>query len=309
MNSPFRTNNQTFFPSETTTTNSNEPQLISCSESQCQKRFVSNIALSYHISNAHKKTQSTSSTVSQANTRDEEDVAHILANVADYVRRSSPPSSIRSSPDHQSSGSSNSPLSTMKPLENSTLSWPCPQISSNLVLSSSLNNTETNIVDNQNKFDQDSIKTADHFLLHIQDETNNSLSSPSSTNYIDLNLKKESITNIKPPKIPTPPPTSSSPAYSDISDEDPTPNEQSLPPSTINLLTATNGKIDENGNNLHSSSFLATNGGLNSSTLPNPAWTTAQMLFQQFGSFIQPQQALSTAAVTNNKDLSTTPNR
>ncbi|CAF3354096.1 unnamed protein product [Rotaria sp. Silwood1] len=102
--------------------------------------------------------------------------------------------------------------------------------------------------------------------------------------------------------IPTPPPISSSPAYSDISDEDLTPNEQILPqPSTINLLTATNGKIDENGNNLHpSSSFLSTNNGLNNS---NSSWT-AQMLFQQFGSFIQPQ-----TTVSNNKDLSTTPNR
>lgn len=97
---------------------------------------------------------------------------------------------------------------------------------------------------------------------------------------------------------------SSSPAYSDISDEDPTPNEQtSFPPSTINLLSATtNGKLDENGNNLQTSMpFLSTNGGLTNSDLSNPAWTT-QMLFQQFGSFIQPQTLVTT-------DISSTPNR
>ncbi|CAF1002488.1 unnamed protein product [Rotaria sordida] len=318
----YRTNNQqTFFSSETintttaTTTiptniSSNlEPQLISCSESHCHKRFASNIALNYHLTNAHKKTDLITSTIPQANTRDEEDVAHILANVADYVRRSSPPSSKRCSPEHHISSSN------LKTIENSSLSWPCPQISSKLVLSSSLNNTErnlspnstrcklnnneTNIVDNQNRIDQDdlknSVKQADHFLLHIKDEVNINKNS-----YIDLNIKKEQ--NIIHTKIPTPPPPiSSSPAYSDISDEDPTPNEQILSqPSTINLLTATNGKIDENGNNLHSSSFLSTNNGLNNS---NSSWT-AQMLFQQFGSFIQPQ-----TTVTNNKDLSTTPNR
>jgi hypothetical protein len=118
LTSPFRTN-RTFFSSSNP-----ESQLISCPESQCHKRFASNIALSYHLSNAHHKTEPTSSsTISQANTRDEEDVAHILANVADYVRRPSP----RSSPDHQ---------------RQTTLTWPCPQISSNLVLSSSLNNNE-----------------------------------------------------------------------------------------------------------------------------------------------------------------------
>jgi len=127
---PPRTTNQTFFPSETSSTS------ISCSEPQCYKRFSSTTALSYHLSNAHKQTEST--TVPQASTRDEEDVAHILANVADYVRRSSPPSSIHCSPEHQ-----NSPPSittTIKPLENSSaLTWPCPQISSKLVLPSSLN--------------------------------------------------------------------------------------------------------------------------------------------------------------------------
>ncbi|CAF0721418.1 unnamed protein product [Rotaria sp. Silwood1] len=319
LTSPYRTNNQqTFFASETpsptttatTTLSSNlEPQLISCSESHCHKRFASNIALSYHLSDAHKKTDVITPTIPQANTRDEEDVAHILANVADYVRRSSPPSSKRCSPEHHMSSSN------LKTIENSSLSWPCPQISSKLVLSASLNNAErilspnsprcklnnneTTLVDNQNRNDHDDLKTsvkqADHFLLHIKDEVN-----VNKNSYLDLNIKKEQ--NIIHTKIPTPPPISSSPAYSDISDEDLTPNEQILPqPSTINLLTATNGKIDENGNNLHpSSSFLSTNNGLNNS---NSSWT-AQMLFQQFGSFIQPQ-----TTVSNNKDLSTTPNR
>jgi len=118
LTSPFPTNT-TFFSSS-----NNESHLISCPELQCHKQFVSTIALSYHLSDAHKKTDSISTvSIQQANTRDEEDVAHILANVADYVRRPSP----RSSPDQQRS---------------TTLSWPCPQISSNLVLSSSLNNNE-----------------------------------------------------------------------------------------------------------------------------------------------------------------------
>ncbi len=123
LTSPFRTNT-TFFPSS-----NSESQLISCSESQCHKKFVSTIALNYHLSSAHKKTDTNLSvSIQQANTtRDEEDVAHILANVADYVRRPSP----RSSPEHQ------------RP---TTLTWPCPQISSNLVLSSPLmNNEQTSI--------------------------------------------------------------------------------------------------------------------------------------------------------------------
>ncbi len=126
LTSPFPTNT-TFFPSLSSSSSSSnqESQLVPCPESQCHKQFVSNIALNYHLSNAHKKTTDSISPVSiqQASTRDEEDVAHILANVADYVRRPSP----RSSPDHQRS---------------TTLTWPCPQISSNLVLSSSLNNNE-----------------------------------------------------------------------------------------------------------------------------------------------------------------------
>ena len=166
LTSPFRTNNnnnsQTFFSSEN---NSDEPQLTPCSEPNCHKRFTSNIALSYHLSNAHKKSEATTSlsttattttTIPQASTRDEEDVAHILANVADYVRRSSPPASIRCSPEHQpSSVIINSPPTTIKPLENcssTTLTWPCPQISSKLVLSSPLNNTEKMLSPNSNRF-------------------------------------------------------------------------------------------------------------------------------------------------------------
>jgi hypothetical protein len=164
LTSPFRTNNQTFFSSETTTTNTNsssnlEPQLISCSEPQCHKRFASNIALTYHLSHSHKKTESTS-IIPLASTRDEEDVAHILANVADYVRRSSPPSSIRCSPEHQrqaipSPAIVHSPPSTIKTIENcspSLLTWPCPQISSKLVLSSPLNHTERTISPNSTRF-------------------------------------------------------------------------------------------------------------------------------------------------------------
>jgi hypothetical protein len=57
---------------------------------------------------------------------------------------------------------------------------------------------------------------------------------------------------------------------------------------------------------------MSTNGGLNHSDISNPAWT-AQMLFQQFGPFMQ-HQALATAALSNNNDISTktqstTPNR
>jgi len=293
---PPRTTNQTFFPSETSSTS------ISCSEPQCYKRFSSTTALSYHLSNAHKQTEST--TVPQASTRDEEDVAHILANVADYVRRSSPPSSIHCSPEHQ-----NSPPSitnTIKPLENSSaLTWPCPQISSKLVLPSSLNqvlspdssnkcklnNNESNSCE-QDDF-KNSVKSADHFLLHIQDEP--IVNKPSTISSPNLNNSKQT------------PLTASSPAYSDISDEEPPPSTTAisesvpplssiLPPSTINLLTATNGKIDENGNNLHSPSSISTN-----SDLTNPAWT-AQMLLQQFGPFIQHPQTLVT-------DISSTPNR
>lgn len=136
------------------------------------------------------------------------------------------------------------------------------------------------------------MKAADHFLLHIQDEPAETKAA-SPPNYLDSTNSKK-----------TPPPISSSPAYSDISDEDPTPNEAtSFPPSTINLLAPSNGRIDENANNLHSSSspsFPSSNGGLNNSDLSNPAWT-AQMLFQQFGSFIQPQTLVT--------DISPTPNR
>lgn len=79
------------------------------------------------MSSAHKKSDTNSTvSISQTNTtRDEEDVAHILANVADYVRRPSPP---HTSPEQQQ--------------RQSALTWPCPQISSNLVRSSPLNNNE-----------------------------------------------------------------------------------------------------------------------------------------------------------------------
>ncbi|CAF3247584.1 unnamed protein product [Rotaria sp. Silwood2] len=295
LTSPFRTNT-TFFSS-----NNNEIQLISCPESQCHKQFVSNIALQYHLSNSHKKIDSTSTiSIQQANTRDEEDVAHILANVADYVRRPSP----HSSPEHQ---------------RQTTLTWPCPQISSNLVRSSPLNNNEqisihlsTNptrriLNNNETNIDQDEIKSTvkstDHFLLHMQDESSISTSTSSWTN----SKVDQTHNNKKSVKIPTPPPSSSSssfvpinltptiqslptssssPAYSDISDEDSTTitngNEQNTP-STINLLTATNGKFDENEQTL----------------IPNSTWTT-QMLLQQYGSYMQ-QQAFVDKELTLNR--------
>ena len=130
--------------------------------------------------------------------------------------------------------------------------------------------------------------------MHIQDEP--IVNKPSTISSPNLNNSKQT------------PLTASSPAYSDISDEEPPPSTTTtisesvpplssiLPPSTINLLTATNGKIDENGNNLHSPSSISTN-----SDLTNPAWT-AQMLLQQFGPFIQHPQTLVT-------DISSTPNR
>ena len=168
-----------------------------------------------------------------------------------------------------------------------------------------LNNNETNILE------QD-VKPADHFLLYIQDEpiinkpsssASSSTSSVSSPNVITNNSKK--------PSPPPPPRTSSSPAYSDISDEESTPNEQILPPSTINLLTATNGKLDDNGKTLHSSSssYLPPNGSLNNSDISNPAWT-AQMIFQQFGPFMQqPQQQQTLVSDISTKTQSPTPNR
>jgi len=90
------------------------------------------------------------------------------------------------------------------------------------------------------------VKPADHFLLHIQDD-------PSSS-FIPITIN---------PSVQHPP-VSSSPAYSDISDEDPTittnENEQ-IPPSTVNLLN-------------------------DQSVIPNASWST-QMLFQQYGSYMQ----------------------
>lgn len=158
--------NQTFFTSETSTsangktaaTSNGEPQLILCPESNCHKRFASNVALSYHLSNAHPKSSTTTPTpISQANTRDEEDVAHILANVAHYARRVSPSSSIRSSPDHSSNAISSpnlhhSPSSSRNQIQTSTLVWPCPQISSNLVQSAALNNDERTMSPNSIRF-------------------------------------------------------------------------------------------------------------------------------------------------------------
>ena len=102
-------------------------------------------------------------------------------------------------------------------------------------------------------------------------------------------------------KIPTPPPssfvpinltstmdpplTSSSPTYSDISDEDITmvtnANEQNSL-STINLLTMPNGKFNHN-----EQSFIS-----------KSSWAT-QMLLQQYGSYIQ-QQAFINKELTSN---------
>ncbi|UJR22784.1 hypothetical protein I4U23_025816 [Adineta vaga] len=286
--SPFPTNT-TFFPSS-----NSETQLISCTESQCLKRFVSTIALNYHLSNAHKKSDANLSTpvVQQASTRDEEDVAHILANVADYVRRPSP----RSSPDHQ------------RP---TTLTWPCPQISSNLVLSSPLINNEPTIIpiptnptrcilnNTETNSEQEDVKPADHFLLHIQDESwANAKNDSTNENKKTLKIPTPSPSSFVPiNSSPTIPPTSSSPAYSDISDEDPTTTtttantnnefEQKSSPSTINLLTATNGKIDDN----------------DQSTITNPPWA-AQMLLQQYGSYMQQQTSNSLNSKINSDDTS-----
>ncbi|CAF1245174.1 unnamed protein product [Adineta steineri] len=288
LTSPFPSTT-TFFPSSTTA----ESQLISCPELQCHKKFVSTIALNYHLSNSHKKTDSNLSLSIQqpTNTRDEEDVAHILANVADYVRRPSP----RSSPEHQ---------------HQTTLSWPCPQISSNLVLSSPLiNNEQTTIPlstnptrcilnNNEGNIEHDEVKPADHFLLHIQDEPSSSSWNNSKLDHINDNKKTLKIPSPPPSfvsinltsSIQPPPPTSSSPAYSDISDEDTTimnENEQISPPSTINLLTATNGKMDEN----------------DQSIVPNNSWT-AQMLLQQYGSFMQQQTSNRLNSKTNSNGTS-----
>ncbi|CAF1246554.1 unnamed protein product [Adineta steineri] len=289
LTSPFPSTT-TFFPSSTTA----ESQLISCPELQCHKKFVSTIALNYHLSNSHKKTDSNLSLSIQqpTNTRDEEDVAHILANVADYVRRPSP----RSSPEHQ---------------HQTTLSWPCPQISSNLVLSSPLiNNEQTTIPlstnptrcilnNNEGNIEHDEVKPADHFLLHIQDEPSSSSWNNSKLDHINDNKKTLKIPSPPPSFVsinltssiqPPPPPTSSSPAYSDISDEDTTimnENEQISPPSTINLLTATNGKMDEN----------------DQSIVPNNSWT-AQMLLQQYGSFMQQQTSNRLNSKTNSNGTS-----
>ncbi len=141
----------------------------------------------------------------------------------------------------------------------------------NFLFRSILNNNQTNI-------EHDEVKSADHFLLQIQDE-------PSSSSWINSKIDQTND-NKKTPQNPTtpppppssiiqPPPTLSSPAYSDISDEDPsTTNEtEQIPPlSTINLLTATNEKLDENDQSL----------------ITNTSWAT-QMLLQQYGSYMQQQ--------------------
>jgi hypothetical protein len=119
--------------------------------------------------------------------------------------------------------------------------------------------------------------------------------------------------------------TSSSPAYSDISDEEPTttttttitamPHEQMLSPSTINLLTGAHGTLDDKGNHIPSTTFLSSNSGLNHADMSNPNWR-AQMLFQQFGSYMSQSDLVSSAATvvpsnhkeTSKKQRSTTPN-
>ena len=128
------------------------------------------------------------------------------------------------------------------------------------------------------------MKTADHFLLHINDESwANTKNDPSNEKKKTLKIPTPSPSSFVPINLtPTiaPPPTSSSPAYSDISDEDPSTVianinqdlEKTPTPSTINLLTATNGKIDEN----------------DQSIISNAPWA-AQMLLQQYGSYIQQQ--------------------
>ena len=309
-----------------------EPKLILCSEAPCQKQFTSIMALNFHISDAHRKVEETPRpTAPVPSTRDEEDVAHILVNVAEYVRRSSPPSSKRASPDHQ------------RP---TTLSWPCPQISSTQVLSSPLSNneqtsssspananrclmnsTETNLIETamKNQVEHEEVKSllstvkpADHFLLHIQDAPTVPsvilpISSPPSLNGYSnvsswLNTKTESTNPKQPPHIPSPtplsssstfvpiqpiastqnPPPSSSPAYSDISDEDSSSRTDNdpIPPSTINLLTANHEKLDG-----HEQTFIPN----------NTRWTT-QMLLQQYGSYMQ--QPAAPFVGTNSKESS-----
>jgi hypothetical protein len=290
------------------TSNSNESKLIPCSELQCHKQFTSSIALSFHLNDAHRTvndeqtpqtSSSSSSSSTRPNSRDEEDVAHILVNVADYVRRASP--------EHQ-----------QRP---ATLSWPCPQISSNRVLSSSLNNTEATERNAHVEHDdiKSNVKPADHFLLHIQDGALAKSSAWTDTKSDRTNLKKSLKGAMPSPPPPPPPPpsasssfvpidasetgnvqsqplpeqvqtststlplplSSSSPAYSDISDEDSTcrlDNEQ-VPPSTVNLLTGNNqqGIYDEH-----------------EPTLPSRTRWTTQMLLQQYGSYMQqPHQTIS----------------
>jgi len=349
--SPHRTN-QSFFPSETATTTAtgnSEGQLIPCSEANCHKRFTSTVALSYHLSDAHKKTSSSSSSssssslssssasstpiVSQANRRDEEDVAHILANVAHYARRASPPPV--TSPERQVLPTATATTTT----SNSTpLSWPCPQISSNLVQTSSLNNDErqklptekiyfaSNILDNPPP--ATSLITTTTTTTNESDSKTTDRKSPlsSSTDPSPWNGEKKDRNNNKKRSKTTPVPpttsstfvpislpssiplTSTSPAYSDISDEESTTttttNESILPPSTINLLSGTHSNIEDKTS--PTSTFLPS----------NPDWT-AQMLFQQFSPYISQSTLVptpttsivpSTNKETTKSKRSTTPN-
>lgn len=131
------------------------------------------------------------------------------------------------------------------------------------------------------------VKSPDHILLQTQNETswNNTKVDPSSPN--NDNQKPVKVSTPPPPSsspstfvpinVPQTVPISSSPAYSDISDEDSTAitnenDRHSSSSSTINLLATTNGKFDDNEHPL----------------IPNPTWTP-QMLLQQYGSFIQQQ--------------------
>ncbi len=103
--------------------------------------------------------------------------------------------------------------------------------------------------------------------MHIKEEPSwiNSKTDRIDDNKINLKIPTPPPSSFVPinttPTIP-PPPVSSSPAYSDISDEDPTTNEnEQIPPSTINLLNE-------------------------QSIIPNTSWP-AQILLQQYGSYMQ----------------------
>lgn len=130
---------------------------------------------------------------------------------------------------------------------------------------------------------------------------------PSASTFVPITLPSTTI-----------PPTSSSPAYSDISDEDPAtnPHEQTFPPSTINLLASNNGKLDDSGSKILTNGYLSSNGGLSHPDLSSPAWTT-QLLLQQFGSYMTQSglvlPATNIVSTTNKESAkgspSNTPNR